>query len=380
MLKLSKGLIAFLLLSCLLITAVPVFAAETAVTPVVTTVAAEEAAPVKLDGFAYLTVDFDGLEEVPFTSNNIDNLAFENGILHGTSNGSDPFINYTPGVNFAADSVDYIMIKIDADSASTALQFFFTTDTISWSEAASFKYDFKADKADADGFITVKLDTSTCAEWKGIITGIRLDPFSDVGDFALESIVFWSTATTVAKIDFAKYEKAPFDASGDVAQLFTENGYLYGSSKGGDPYLNFNGGFSAAAANIGAIHFRMKSFSANPSFQLFFTTETIGWSEAASFKVDLSKLPKDAFGWIYVEIDTSVCAEWKGNITGIRLDPFSAAGVFKFGSINFDVALYGADVEIADIAEVEPPVKTPAPIFDFGVINNLLYGWYGLRK
>lgn len=369
MLKFTKGLIAFLLLSCLLITAVPVFAADAV--PVVTTTAA---APVKMEGFAYQTVDFKGLTEVPFTSNNLDSLVFENGILHGKSNGGDPFINYTPGVNFAADSVNYIIIKIKADSVSTALQFFFTTDTISWSEAASFKYDFAADKADANGYLTIKIDTSTCAEWKGTITGIRLDPFSAVGDFLLDSIVFWSTATTVAKIDFAKYEKAPFDASGDVAQLFTENGYLYGSSKGGDPYLNFNGGFKAAAANIGAIHFRMKSFSANPNFQLFFTTDTIGWSEAASFKVDLSKLHKDAFGWIYVEIDTSTCAEWKGNITGIRLDPFSAAGVFKFGSINFDVALNSPDAVIP-VAPVEPPVKTPAPVFGYGVLLHFFWNW-----
>jgi hypothetical protein len=368
MLKFKKGFIAFLLMFCLLITAIPAFAADAAVTAV-----AEEPAEEVLDGFAYLTVDFDGLTEVPFTSNNIENLAFENGILHGTSNGGDPFINYTPGVNFAADSVDYIIIRLDADSASTALQFFFTTDTIGWSEAASFKYDFAADKADADGFITVKIDTSACAEWKGTITGIRLDPYSAVGDFALASIVFWSTATTVAKIDFADYTTAPFGTSGDVAQLFVEDGYLYGSSKGGDPYLNFNGPFSAAAANIGAIHFRMKSFSANTRFQLFFTTETIGWSEAASFKIDLSKCPKDAFGWISVEIDTSVCAEWKGNITGIRLDPFSAIGVFKFGSISFDVNLNPEPV-VPVVPVVAAPPKTPAPVFGYGVINWILFG------
>lgn len=376
MLKITKGLIAFLLMSCLLITAVPAFAADAVAAPVVTTVETPVAAPVKLDGYAYLTVDFTGLAEVPFAGSNIENLSIKDGVFSGTSTGGDPNMNYTPVVNFAAENVNYIIVKIAAKSESSALQFFFTTDTISWSEAASFKYDFSKDKVDKNGFVTIMLDTAACAEWKGIITGFRLDPFSAVGDFSFDSIVFWSTATTVSKIDFADYEVAPFDASGDVSQLFIENGYLYGASKGGDPYLSFNGVFNAAAANIGAIHFRMKSFSANTSFQLFFTTDTIGMSEAASFKVDLSKLHKDSFGWLYIEIDTSVCAEWKGNITGIRIDPFSAAGVFKFGSINFDVALYGADVVIPEVIIVEPPVKTPAPVFSFGVIlNNLFYSW-----
>lgn len=359
MLKITKGLIAFLLMSCLLITAIPAFAADSEV--------AEE-----IDGYAYLAVDFEGLDAVPFTSNNIDNLSVKDGVINGTSNGGDPFVNYTPGVNFAADSVDYIIIKLAADSVSNALQFFFTTDTIGWSEAASFKYDFSKNVKDANGFVTIMLDTSTCTEWKGTITGIRLDPFSAVGTFALDSIVFWNTDKTVTTVSFANITTAPFGASGDVAQMFVEDGYLYGQSIGGDPYLNFNGAFGVTAANVGAIHFRMKAFSANKELQFFFTTETIGWSEAASFIVDLTKYPMDAFGWIYVQIDTSVCAEWKGTITNFRLDPFKSAGVFKFGSINFDVALNPIPVVPAVPAVIAPP-KSTTPSINAGVVLYLFY-------
>lgn len=358
MLKITKGLIAFLLMSCLLITAIPAFAADSEV--------AEE-----IDGYAYLAVDFEGLDAAPFTSNNIDNLTVKDGVINGTSNGSDPFVNYTPGVNFAADSVDYIIIKLAADSVSNAFQFFFTTDTIGWSEDASFKYDFSKDVKDANGFITIMLDTSTCAEWKGTITGFRADPFSDVGTFAFDSIVFWSTDTTVATVSFADTTAAPFGGSGDVSQMFVEDGYLYGASKGGDPYLNYNGTLAVTAANVDAIHFRMKAFSADKNFQFFFTTETIGWSEAASFVVDLTKYPKDAFGWIYVEIDTSKSAEWKGTITNFRLDPFKSAGVFKFGSINFDVALNPVPVAPAAPAVIAYP-KSTTPSINPGVILYLL--------
>lgn len=361
MLKITKGLIAFLLMSCLLITAIPAFAADSEV--------AEE-----IDGYAYLAVDFEGITEVPFAGNNIENLYIKDGVFYGTSNGGDPHMPYSPGVNFAAEKVEYIIIKLAADSVSNAFQFFFTTDTIGWSEAASFKYDYSKSVKDANGFVTIMLDTSTCAEWKGTITGFRLDPFSAVGTFAFDSIVFWSTDTTVATVSFANIAAAPFGASGDVSQMFVEDGYLYGQSKGGDPYLNYNGTFGVAAANVGAIHFRMKAFSANMNMQFFFTTETIGWSEAASFKVDLTKCRKDAFGWIYVEIDTSVCAEWKGKVTNFRLDPFSSAGVFKFGSINFDVALN--PVPVAPVAPAAIPYpKSVTPSINAGVVLYLFYNF-----
>lgn len=360
----------------MLIMAVPVFAADEAATATDETTAEEEV----LSGFAFLTVGFDGLTEAPFTgSGNVTDLKAADGIVSATSNGGDPFLNYTPGVSFAADKVDYIIIRMAADSTSTAFQFFFTTDTISWSEAASFKYDFAGAVADDDGFITIKLDTSTCAEWKGTVTGFRLDPFSAEGTFSFDSVVFWSTDTTVEKISFAGLTSAPFGASGDVGLLFVENGFLYGSSKGGDPYLNYNGTFNSFdASTVKAIHFRMKAYSESKSFQLFFTTDTISWSEAASFKVDLSTLKPGNTGWYNIEIDTSKCAEWKGTITNFRLDPFSSKGVFKFGSISFDVALYAAPAVTAPAEETKPTPKTAAPIFDFGVLNYLAFYYFNL--
>lgn len=352
----------------MLIMAVPAFAADEAAAETAAEATAEEEV---LTGFAFLTVGFDGLTEAPFTgSGDVTDIAAADGIVSATSTGGDPFFNYTPGVSFAADKVDYIIIKMAADSTSTAFQFFFTTETIGWSEEASFKYDYADAVADEDGFITIKIDTSACAEWKGTVTGFRLDPFSAEGTFSFDSIVFWSTDVTVEKISFAGLTEAPFGASGDIGLLFVEDGYLYGSSKGGDPYLNFSGTFNTFAADtVKAIHFKMKAYSESKSFQLFFTTETIGWSEAASFKVDLSALKPSNTGWYTIEIDTSACAEWKGNITNIRLDPFSDKGVFKFSSISFDVALNALAAAEVPAEETVSAPKTPAPIFDFGIIN-----------
>lgn len=365
--KITKSLIAFLLMSCLLIMAVPAFAAD------------DEKAE-EIDGYAYLSIDFEGVEEVPFTSNNVEDLSVADGVFSGTSTSADPHMLYTPGVNFPADKVDYIIIKLAAESENSDFQFFFTTETTDWSEDASFKYDFasvdevdEVDEADEaeDGLVTIIIETSTCPEWKGTITGFRLDPFSATGTFAFDSIVFWSTDTNIASVNFD--DLAAFGHNDDVVQLFVEDGYLYGESAGGDPFMNYTETLDLDAANVGAINFRMKAFSENTSFQFFFTTETVDWSEAASFKVDLSECRKDAFGWIYVEIDTSECAEWKGKITGFRLDPFSSAGVFKFGTINFDVAVNTIPEEAAETVDVIVPPKVPAPVFDYGVMLYFLF-------
>ncbi len=355
--KLTKGLIAILLISCLLITAIPAFAED------------EE-----IGGFPYKIVEFSGLEEVPFTSNGVDGLRIEEGLLCGTSTGGDPHMPYSGGLTMSADMIDYIILTFAADSTDHSFQFFFTTETIGWSEAASLRYDYSADEPDEDGYYTIVLDTSVCAEWKGTITNFRLDPFSAEGTFAFDSIIFWSTSSTVFYVDFAGLTEAPFSKSGNVGQLFVENGYLYGSSNGGDPYMNYTGEVNFDAANVDFIRFRMKNFSSSNNFQFFFTTGTIGWSEAASFKVDLTKCPKDEFGWIYVEIDTSVCAEWKGTVTGFRLDPFQAKGVFKFGAISFEAAPLVIEAEEEVAPEVVAPIAAKTGL-GWGVIQYLL-NWY----
>lgn len=365
MLKKSKALIALLLTACFLITAAPVFAADaTAAAAPAAADTSTVAAPAFVEGYDVLAINFDGVTENPFTggANQVENIAVADGAVSGTSVGGDPFVMYS-SIGLDASKVDKILITLAAESTSTAFQFFFTTETIGWSEDASFKYDFAKAEKDADGYFVIALDASTCAEWKGKITNFRIDPFSAEGTFSIKSIVFRSNDETVQKVTFSDKitSTVPFDKSGDVDKLYAALGYLFGTSKGGDPYINYTGNFGFAASSVGAIHFKMKSFSANKNFQLFFTTETIGWSEAASFKVDLSTYKPDQYGWIHVEIDTSTCAEWKGNITGLRLDAMSGKGVFVFGSINFDVHTY-AEILAAAAAEEDADVVDEALI------------------
>lgn len=142
-------------------------------------------------------VDFATMADgtAPFSVNLVENLRIEGGLLKGTGTGGDPFLNYTGGdATFPADSVQEIRIKLKNYSASYDFQYFFTTETISWSEAASFKefLDFSGDDGDKNDWNIITIDTSLCSEWMGVIKAFRIDPSSAEGDFEIEYVEFLS--------------------------------------------------------------------------------------------------------------------------------------------------------------------------------------------
>lgn len=142
-------------------------------------------------------VDFTAMADgdAPFTTNNIDDLRIEGGLLKGTSNGGDPYMNYNGGdCTFPADSVQEIRIKLFNHTADYNFQFFFTTDSVGWSEPASYKYflDYGEDEGDDNTWNEIVLDVSESDDWAGTITAFRIDPFSTEGDFEIESVEFLS--------------------------------------------------------------------------------------------------------------------------------------------------------------------------------------------
>jgi hypothetical protein len=119
----------------------------------------------------------------------------------GTSNGGDPHMPYSGGdAVFPADSVQVIEIKYMNYSVDYNLQFFFTTETIGWSEEASIKasLDWSADDGEDNDWNIVQLTASDSGEWMGNITAFRIDPFSAEGDFEIAYIKFMSMTEVVA--------------------------------------------------------------------------------------------------------------------------------------------------------------------------------------
>lgn len=173
-------------------------AAETTVpetTAAPETTEAETEAPKQYEYTTVFELDFSKMADgaAPFLANGIDNLRIEGGLLKGTSNGGDPHIPYTgTDCKFPADSVQIIEIKYMNYSIDYNMQFFFTTETIGWSEEASIKatLDWSADDGDKNDWNIVQLTASDSAEWIGNITSFRIDPFSVEGDFEIAYIKF----------------------------------------------------------------------------------------------------------------------------------------------------------------------------------------------
>ena len=145
--------------------------------------------------------------------------------------------------------------------------------------------------------------------------------------------------TTVFEVNFADMEdgEAPFTANG-MDNLRIEGGLLKATSNGGDPHMPYTGEDAVfPAESVQIIEIKLMNYTVDYNMQFFFTTETIGWAEEASYKeyYDWSADDGDDNDWNIVQIDTSWSDEWIGNITGFRLDPASAEGDFEIEYIKF---------------------------------------------
>ncbi|MHB1153244.1 MAG: DUF4249 domain-containing protein [Eubacteriales bacterium] len=214
-----KKFLAFLLLALMVLSLVPgcaddetpsdvttaaegdTAASDTTVVPETTkapeTTPKETEPPKEYEYATVFKVDFTSMPDgkAPFSVNMVENLRIEGGLMKGTGTGGDPFATYSGGdAKFPAESVQEIRIKLKNYSISYDFQFFFTTETISWSEAASFKeyLDFSGDDGDDNDWNIITIDTSFCDEWMGNFTNFRLDPSSAEGDFEFEYVEFLS--------------------------------------------------------------------------------------------------------------------------------------------------------------------------------------------
>ncbi len=145
--------------------------------------------------------------------------------------------------------------------------------------------------------------------------------------------------TTVKEINFTTMADgaAPFEAV-NTDNLRIEGGLLKGTGTNGDPNIAYNGGdISFAADTVQEIEIKLKNYSVDYSFQLFFTTDTVSWSEGASVKyvLDYSGDDGDKNDWNIIKIDPTESADWVGTITNFRLDPSSAEGDFEVEYVKF---------------------------------------------
>ncbi|MFC0538811.1 right-handed parallel beta-helix repeat-containing protein [Pelagicoccus mobilis] len=111
--------------------------------------------------------DFEGWH----TFNHLSGVSVANGLLSGTSNGNDSYL-HTPSMFVDTNIYPKVRVRLSSTSG-TAAQIFFVTETdASWDGAKLLTFPVVADGVMRDYVV----DMRACADFKGVITGMRLDP------------------------------------------------------------------------------------------------------------------------------------------------------------------------------------------------------------
>ena len=211
MTKFSKALIAVLLAAGMISAVAAVSAEENADETLIATAEQEEqeeaAAPELIERFK---LDFSDATKADFTATNVARLLVQDGYVMVMSESGDPYLNYGAALELDAGSISVITLKVKAVlNEKTSGQLFFTTDSIGWSEAASFKYDMADLEADEDGFVTVTINTADSTEWKGTVTGLRFDLLECPGTVILDKVVFYGEAEAEEPAETEEKETKP---------------------------------------------------------------------------------------------------------------------------------------------------------------------------
>lgn len=144
---------------------------------------------------------------------------------------------------------------------------------------------------------------------------------------------------TVLRSDFESGEENLWTSLNHISGLSTIFGALKFSSTGNDPQLTYKGSLGMDCSEIDTIRIRMKNGTYSDTLQIFYTTDTIpDFTEDAVLTVNLErmKMSLDNDEWLEVLIKTASSKNWKGKLTGIRLDPVCGKGDVRIDYISFD--------------------------------------------
>lgn len=124
----------------------------------------------------------------------------------------------------------------------------------------------------------------------------------------------------------------------DISTFKITNGALSVKSTGGDPYFEYDGVLDISCSEANTIRIRIKNSSYSTYFQVFFKTDTCPhYCGEASVGTDLRFFHVTDFnsvGFEEIELDMSSCPEWKGTLTGLRIDPICSTGKVLIDSVS----------------------------------------------
>lgn len=202
-----------------------------------------------------------------------------------------------------------------------------------------------------------------------LLTTIVLCVVLAVSVCAAEPAVMWdfadSTDGTIYNAD-GTLVKSPVCMDGAYD---AEEACYYAEVNGGDPFISLpsRGEFSADNHYV-KVKYKLTGLN-NWSTSIYFTTDTVSWSETAHL---ITFYDGDDDEWCEQIFDMSECAAWAGTVKGIRLDIFDdgeagqtlkVAYVAVFATLEdaeaFDYAAYRTTAAPANsIVEAEPAAET----------------------
>ena len=330
--------------------------------------------------------------------NVIDAAAAEHAAFAGTRAEEYRLVHINMNPEAYTPKHSYVLLRAANQSGvDQTLQVFFKTAASDyWSEDKSVKIPFKAN---GGAFQDLEVDFSTKPLYKGRITGLRVDPFSDNGNFAIDSI-------HVADRERRYVQKWDFNGSFqgwnpvNMANARSDGTSLLATGINGDPYMtvatsfevtyapdlgvNSEAKLGAAVRNIkiaitdpaqatgGTAYNRIIVRGANgsgsdQSLQVFFKTAASNYySEDKSMPV---KFPGGGGTW-HVEANFADHPLYTGTITGVRVDPFASNGNFAIDSVY----IANAKNEYVKQWDFKSQTRMTNPFFGW-ILYNITEAW-----
>ncbi len=286
---------------------------------------------------------------------NVAGLKVENGVISGTAINSGDAHIFNNSFNFDTNIVKRIKV-IMKTSTNSPVQLYFTTNTSpNYSADKSITVNYNS----AGQYTLLNFDGSLNTNWKGNITGLRLDPTNNLNStFEVNQIYVTLDDDGDGKSDKLELSNClnPFNASdlnfdfGRVTNGFNytniaascpcdDTDWLVRNDGSNDPYI-YKDGFFMDANQIQNLRFRSRS-EATGNYQLYWKTANENfYNEAKSTSVAYNA--PNVYSIIQFNLSTN--PNWQNQyITGLRIDFPSTATGNSHTWIDYFRAPNGAD-------------------------------------
>lgn len=254
-------------------------------------------------------------------------------------------------VEFPAGKYNVLKVGVKYNAEvmkGTATLYFKTKDAPAYAadKVIYMKYDTTG-KGEGDTVEIVFL-LDSCAEYAGIITGVRFDPFTGMTPFEVDYIRFELDESYSLENKLTEVEDENqwyFEIDGDAEGWTPHNAYLkevsggtalFGSSNE-DPYIINKVNFRANRYHVLIVEMKYQDYMYGQMPRLYFTTESSANWDDDKYVKGILRLPADVKegDTVLAIFDLTKCESWAGTITQIRIDPVGVDGEFAIESIRF---------------------------------------------